>query len=80
MLEHPDARVGLQELYEAYKSWAEFHNEFVKDFREFNTSLEGRGDITKKRSGKKGNYQWHGICLHDSTEGLNLTEPQLAIT
>ncbi len=61
-VEHPDARVSVNELYESYKCWAEQHGEFVKDSREFSTHMEERG-YEKKRSGPNGSTRWHGIGL-----------------
>lgn len=62
-VEHPDARVGLGQLYEVYKAWATEAGEFVKDKREFESNIEERGKYDKRRSGSNGSRQWHGIGL-----------------
>lgn len=60
--EQPDARVGVSELYEAYKEWARRNEEFVKDSREFSTHMQERG-YEKRKSAPNGSRQWHGIGL-----------------
>ncbi|WP_084031756.1 phage/plasmid primase, P4 family [Anaerobacillus arseniciselenatis] len=73
------ARVAVKDLYEKYKEWCKETGEYETTQRKFNRRLEERGFI-KKRSGKAGNTEFHGIGIMDDrfterTEQLNETEP-----
>lgn len=72
------ARVSAKNIYDAYKDWCEENGEYVLSSRKFNRRLEERGFV-KKRSGKAGNTEFHGIGLlsldfTERTEELNQTE------
>lgn len=74
----PGARVSAKLIYDVYKGWCEETGEYALTQRKFNKRLEERGFV-KKRSGKAGNVEFHGIGLLSSdfteqTEGLNKTE------
>lgn len=78
-----NVRVSVKDLYEQYKDWCKETGEYETTQRKFNRRLEERGFI-KKRSGKGGNTEFHGIGLlsnnfTERTEELNVTEPTLPI-
>lgn len=79
-----NVRVSVKDLYEQYKDWCKETGEYETTQRKFNRRLEERGFI-KKRSGKGGNTEFHGIGLlsnnfTERTEELNVTEPISPIT
>ena len=74
-----NARTSVKELYERYSDWCKDTGEYQITQRKFNRRLEERGFV-KKRSGKGGNTEFHGIGLlserfTEETEQLNVTEP-----
>ncbi|MDG5787797.1 phage/plasmid primase, P4 family [Evansella sp. AB-P1] len=75
----PGARSSVKELYDLYKNWCKETGEYELSQRKFNRRLEEKGFI-KKRSGKAGNTEFHGIGILDRdfterTEELKKTEP-----
>lgn len=73
------AKVSVKDIYDIYKDWCKETGEYELTQRKFNRRLEERG-FSKKRSGKAGNTEFHGIGLLDhrfteQTEQLNKTEP-----
>lgn len=74
----PGARSSVKEVYEVYKTWCKETGEYELSQRKFNRRLEERGFV-KKRSGKGGNTEFHGIGLVEQrftepTEELKQTE------
>lgn len=74
---HPEAKVPIKELYEAYQVWCEENGEWhaqQKSQKEFSMKLTERG-FTKRRSGAGGTVVWYGVGLvmqsrrTDGTEG-----------
>ncbi len=58
----PAAKCSVKDIYETYKSWCKETGEYELSQRKFNRRLEERGFV-KKRSGKDGSTQFHGIGL-----------------
>lgn len=72
------ARCSVKDLYEHYKDWCKETGEYELSQRKFNRRIEERGFL-KKRSGKAGNTEFHGIGIltkkfTEQTEELNKTE------
>ncbi|MBM4274069.1 MAG: DNA primase [Deltaproteobacteria bacterium] len=57
-----DARVSIQDLNQAFQTWAEEHGEDPRLIQNLRTKLQDM-ELIKKRSGKAGNVVWHGIRL-----------------
>lgn len=61
-VEKTNARISVKELYERYREWCKDTGEYEISQRKFNRRIEERGYL-KKRSGKGGNTEFHGIGL-----------------